>query len=58
MFSNIIGPEVILGILTATNSDHLSKFAIIPNNFGNTASNKSNIYERETGTNLIEKILL
>ena len=32
------------GNLTA--SDHLSQFEIIPNTFGNIASNKSNIYER------------
>ena len=35
------------GNLTATISDHLPQFAIIPNIFGNTASNKSNIYERD-----------
>ena len=35
------------GNLTATISDHLPRFAIIPNMFGNTASNKSNIYERD-----------
>ena len=36
---------IILGNLTAIISDHLPQFAINPNMFGNTASNKSNIYE-------------
>ena len=47
IFSNIIDPDIISGSLTATISNHLSQFAIIPNIFGNTASNKLNIYERE-----------
>ena len=47
IFSIIIDPDIISGSLTATISNHLSQFAIIPNIFGNTASNKSNIYERE-----------
>ena len=46
IFSNIIDPDIISGNLTATISDHLPQFAIIPNMFENT-SNKSNIYERE-----------
>ena len=45
IFSNI-DPDIISGNLTATISDHLPQFAIIPNMFGNTAGNKSNIYER------------
>ena len=36
-----------MGNLTATISDHLPQFAIIPNMFGNISCNKSNIYERE-----------
>ena len=32
--------------LTATISDHLSRFARIAKTFGNTASNKSNIYKK------------
>ena len=32
--------------LTATISDHLPQFEIIPNTFGNISDNKSNIYER------------
>ena len=35
------------GNLTATIFDHLPQFAVIPNMFGNIASNKSNTYERE-----------
>ena len=44
MFSNIIDINIISGNVTATISDHLPQFAIIPNMFGNTTSNKSNIY--------------
>ena len=33
--------------MTATISDHLPQFAIIPNMFGNIPGNKSNIYERD-----------
>ena len=47
IFSIIIDPDIISGSLTATISNHLSQFAIIPNIFGNTASNKFNIYERQ-----------
>ena len=36
-----------LGNLTATISDHLPQFAIIPNMFGNISGNKSNIHERD-----------
>ena len=35
------------GNLTVTISDYLPQFAKSPNIFGNTASNKSNIYERD-----------
>ena len=41
-----IDPDVISGKLTATNSNHLPEFAIIPNTYGNILGNKSNIYER------------
>ena len=47
IFSNIIDPDIISGNLTATISDHLSHFSIIPHMFGNIPSNKSNIYERD-----------
>ena len=47
IFSNDIDPDIISGNLTATISDHLPQFAIIPNMFGNISGNKSNIYERD-----------
>ena len=47
VFSNVINPDTISGNLTATISDHLPQFAIIPNMFGNIPGNKSNIYERD-----------
>ena len=47
IFSNIIDPGTISGNLSATISDHLPQFAIIPIMLGNTASNKSNTYERD-----------
>ena len=46
-FSNVIEPDIISGNLTATISDHLPQFAIIPNIFGNISGNKYNIYERD-----------
>ena len=46
IFSNVLDPDIISDILTATISDHLPQFAIIPNMFGNILGNKSNIYER------------
>ena len=47
IFSNVINPDIISGNLTATISDHLPHFPIIPNMFGNISSNKCNIYERD-----------
>ena len=47
MFSNVIDPDVISGNLTATISDHMPQFSIIPNMFGNIPGNKSNVYERD-----------
>ena len=47
IFSSVIDPDTILGNLTATISDHLPQFAIIPNMFGNISGNKSKIYERD-----------
>ena len=47
IFSNVIDPDIISGNLTATISDHLPQFSIIPNVFGNITGNKSNIYERD-----------
>ena len=45
MFSNTIGLEVVLGILTATIFDYQHHFAAILSMFENTTSNKSNIFE-------------
>ena len=39
--------ETISGNFTATISDHLLQFSIIPNMFGNIPGNKSNMYERD-----------
>ena len=47
IFSNVIDPDIIPGNLTATISDHLPQFSIIPNMFGNISGNKSKIYERD-----------
>ena len=47
IFSNVIHPNIVSGNLTATLSDHLPQFSIIPNIFGNIPCNKSNIYERD-----------
>ena len=49
IFSDIIDSDIIPGNLTATISSHLPQFAIIPNMFANTTSNKSNIYEWDWG---------
>ena len=47
IFSNVIDPDIISGNLTATTSNHLPQFSIIPNVFDNILGNKSNIYERD-----------
>ena len=47
IFSSVIDPDIISGNLSATISDHLPQFAIIPNMFGNISGNESNIYERD-----------
>ena len=57
-FSNIIDPDIISGNLTATISDHLPQFAIIPNMFGKILGNKSNIYERGWSKVNRKKIIL
>ena len=46
IFSSVIDPSIISGNVTATISDHLPLFSIIPNMFGNIPGDKSNIYER------------
>ena len=47
IFSNVIDPDIISGNLTASISDPLRQFSIIPNMFGNIPGNKPNIYERD-----------
>ena len=42
-FSNVIDPDIILGNLTATISDHLPQFAISTHMFDKTSGNKFNI---------------
>ena len=41
--SKVIDPDIISGNLTASISDHLPQFTIIPNIFGNILGNKSKI---------------
>ena len=47
VFTNVTLPDSISGNLTATISDHLPQFLIVPNIFSNPPSNKSNIYKRD-----------
>ena len=47
IFSNVIDPDIISGNLTATISDHLPQFSIIPNMLSNISNNKSNVYEQD-----------
>ena len=47
IFSNALIENTISGNLTATISNHLPQFIILPNIFSNLASNKSNICERD-----------
>ena len=58
IFSNVIDPDIKSGNLTATISDHLPQFSIIPNMFGNIPSNKSNIYERNWSKFIRENFIL
>ena len=58
IFSNVIDPDIISGNLTATISDHLPQFSIIPNMFGNISGNKSNIFERDWSKFDQEKFIL
>ena len=58
IFSNVIDADIISGNLTATISDHLPQFSIIPNMFGNVTGNKSNIYERDWSKFDQEKFIL
>ena len=47
IFSNTLIENAISGNLTATISDHLPQFIILPNILSNPPSNESNIYERD-----------
>ena len=47
IFRNVIFSDSISGNLTATISDHLPQFLIVPNMFSNSPFNKSNIHERD-----------
>ena len=56
IFSIVIEPDIISGNLTATISDHMHQFAIIPNIFGNISQAINIIFMKGTGQNLIKKI--
>ena len=58
IFSNVIELDIISGNLSATISDHLPQFVIIPNMFGNISGNKSNIYERGRSKFDLENFIL
>ena len=58
IFSNTLIENTTSGNLTATISDHLPKFIILPNVFSNPPSNKSNIYERDWSKFVQENIIL
>ena len=47
IFSNMAVPNIISGNLTASISDHLPQFLVVPNIFFNASYPKSNIYERD-----------
>ena len=47
IFTNVILSDSLSGNPTASISDHLSQFLIVPNIFSNPPYNKSNIYERD-----------
>ena len=47
IFSHVLEPNIILGYLKATISNHLPQFVIIPNIFGNILGNKYNICESD-----------
>ena len=58
IFSNTLIENIISGNLTATLSDHLPQFIILPNIFSNPPSNKSNIYERDWSNFVQENFIL
>ena len=47
IFSNMAVPNIISGNLTASISDHLPQFLVVPNIFFNTSYPKSNNYEKD-----------
>ena len=57
IFWSIIEPDIILSNLTATISDHLPQFAIIPDIFGNISGKINKIFMKGTGENLVKKML-
>ena len=57
IFSNAIEPDIILSNLTATIPDHLPQFAIIPTIFLAISQAINIIFMKETGQNLVKKIL-
>ena len=58
IISNVIHADIISGNLTATISDYLPQFSIIPNMFGNISGNKSNIYEPDWSKSDLENFIL
>ena len=58
IFSNTLIKNTISGNLTATISDHLPQFIILPNIFSNPPSNKSDIYERDWSNFMQENFIL
>ena len=58
IFSNVFDPDIVPGSLTATISDRLPQFAIIPNMFTNIIGNKSKIYQRDWSRSDQENFIL
>ena len=58
IFSQTLIKNAILSNLTATISDHLPQFIILPNISSNSPSNKSNIYERDWSNFVQENFIL
>ena len=47
IFSIVISKDIVCGNVTATISDHLPQFLVLPNAFANPPSNKPNVFERD-----------
>ena len=47
IFSNVISKDIICGNITATISDHLPQFLVLPNTFSYPPSNKFYVFERD-----------